>query len=73
MESDWMLADIHMTGYPSYPESEMSVYWHRDGLFVACVPTIEPFEQYLAPVYQVTDEPLPDGHRQRNRRGAVSV
>jgi len=33
MESDWMLADIHMTGYP-YPESEMSVYWHRDGVFV---------------------------------------
>ena len=31
--SDWMLADIHMTGYP-YPDSEVSVYWHRDGAFV---------------------------------------
>ena len=33
MKSDWMLADIHMTGYP-FPDSEMSVYWHRDGVFV---------------------------------------
>jgi 2-polyprenyl-6-methoxyphenol hydroxylase-like FAD-dependent oxidoreductase len=33
MKSDWMLADVHMTGYP-YPESEASVYWHRDGVFV---------------------------------------
>ncbi len=33
MNSDWMLADIHMTGYP-YPDSEASVYWHRDGAFV---------------------------------------
>ena len=27
MDSDWMLADIHMTGYP-FPDSEPSVYWH---------------------------------------------
>ena len=33
MRSDWMLADIHMTGYPR-PDSEMSIYWHRDGAFV---------------------------------------
>jgi 2-polyprenyl-6-methoxyphenol hydroxylase-like FAD-dependent oxidoreductase len=33
MDSDWMLADIHMTGYP-FPDSEASVYWHRDGVFV---------------------------------------
>jgi 2-polyprenyl-6-methoxyphenol hydroxylase-like FAD-dependent oxidoreductase len=33
MNSDWMLADIHMTGYPR-PDSEISVYWHRDGAFV---------------------------------------
>jgi 2-polyprenyl-6-methoxyphenol hydroxylase-like FAD-dependent oxidoreductase len=33
MDSDWMLADIHMTGYPC-PDSESSVYWHRDGVFV---------------------------------------
>jgi 2-polyprenyl-6-methoxyphenol hydroxylase-like FAD-dependent oxidoreductase len=33
LNSDWMLADIHMTGYP-FPDSEMSVYWHRDGVFV---------------------------------------
>jgi 2-polyprenyl-6-methoxyphenol hydroxylase-like FAD-dependent oxidoreductase len=31
--SDWMLADVHMTGYP-FPDSEASVYWHRDGAFV---------------------------------------
>jgi hypothetical protein len=33
LDSDWMLADVHMTGYP-YPDSEASVYWHRDGAFV---------------------------------------
>jgi 2-polyprenyl-6-methoxyphenol hydroxylase-like FAD-dependent oxidoreductase len=33
MDSDWMLADIHMSGYP-YPDSEPSVYWHKDGAFV---------------------------------------
>jgi 2-polyprenyl-6-methoxyphenol hydroxylase-like FAD-dependent oxidoreductase len=33
MDSDWMLADIHMTGYPC-PDTETSVYWHRDGVFV---------------------------------------
>jgi 2-polyprenyl-6-methoxyphenol hydroxylase-like FAD-dependent oxidoreductase len=33
MNSDWMLADVHMTGYP-FPDSEASVYWHRDGAFV---------------------------------------
>jgi 2-polyprenyl-6-methoxyphenol hydroxylase-like FAD-dependent oxidoreductase len=33
MDSDWMLADVHMTGSPC-PDSEASVYWHRDGVFV---------------------------------------
>jgi 2-polyprenyl-6-methoxyphenol hydroxylase-like FAD-dependent oxidoreductase len=33
LDSDWMLADIHMTGYPC-PDTEASVYWHRDGVFV---------------------------------------
>jgi 2-polyprenyl-6-methoxyphenol hydroxylase-like FAD-dependent oxidoreductase len=33
MNSDWMLADVHMTGYPC-PNSEVSVYWHHDGVFV---------------------------------------
>jgi len=33
MDSDWMLADIHMSGYP-FPDSEPSVYWHHDGAFV---------------------------------------
>jgi hypothetical protein len=33
LDSDWMLADVHMTGY-SCPDSEISVYWHRDGVFV---------------------------------------
>ena len=32
-DSDWILADVHMTGYPC-PDSEASVYWHRDGVFV---------------------------------------
>ena len=33
INSDWMLADIHMNGYP-FPDSEVSVYWHKDGAFV---------------------------------------
>jgi 2-polyprenyl-6-methoxyphenol hydroxylase-like FAD-dependent oxidoreductase len=33
MNSDWLLADIHMTGYPC-PDSEASVHWHRDGVLV---------------------------------------
>ena len=33
MASDWILADVHMTGYPSV-DSEASVYWHNEGAFV---------------------------------------
>jgi 2-polyprenyl-6-methoxyphenol hydroxylase-like FAD-dependent oxidoreductase len=33
LNSDWMLADVHMTGYPCH-ESGASVYWHQDGVFV---------------------------------------
>jgi 2-polyprenyl-6-methoxyphenol hydroxylase-like FAD-dependent oxidoreductase len=33
LNSDWMLADVHMRGYP-FPDSEASVYWHKDGAFV---------------------------------------
>jgi 2-polyprenyl-6-methoxyphenol hydroxylase-like FAD-dependent oxidoreductase len=33
LDSDWMLADIHMRGYPC-PDTETSVYWHHDGVFV---------------------------------------
>ena len=33
MDSDWMLADVHMRGYPA-PNTEASVYWHKDGVFV---------------------------------------
>ena len=33
LDSDWMLADVHMRGYPR-PDSEASVYWHRDGAFI---------------------------------------
>jgi hypothetical protein len=33
LNSDWMLADVHMTGYP-VPDTEASVYWHHDGVFV---------------------------------------
>jgi 2-polyprenyl-6-methoxyphenol hydroxylase-like FAD-dependent oxidoreductase len=33
MDSDWVLADVHMSGYP-VPDTEATVYWHRDGAFV---------------------------------------
>ncbi|WP_109478699.1 FAD-dependent monooxygenase [Paraburkholderia sp. C35] len=33
MDSDWILADVHMRGYP-VPDTEATVYWHEDGAFV---------------------------------------
>jgi 2-polyprenyl-6-methoxyphenol hydroxylase-like FAD-dependent oxidoreductase len=33
MLADFMLADIHMSGYP-FPDNEMAVYWHHDGVVV---------------------------------------
>jgi 2-polyprenyl-6-methoxyphenol hydroxylase-like FAD-dependent oxidoreductase len=33
MDSDWILADVHIDGYP-FPNTEISVYWHKDGAFV---------------------------------------
>jgi 2-polyprenyl-6-methoxyphenol hydroxylase-like FAD-dependent oxidoreductase len=33
MESDWILADLHMRGYPS-ADTEASVYWDKEGVFV---------------------------------------
>jgi 2-polyprenyl-6-methoxyphenol hydroxylase-like FAD-dependent oxidoreductase len=33
MDGDFFLADVHATGYP-FPDTEVSVYWHRDGVFV---------------------------------------
>ena len=33
MDADWMLADVHMRGYP-LPDTEASVYWHKDGAFI---------------------------------------
>jgi 2-polyprenyl-6-methoxyphenol hydroxylase-like FAD-dependent oxidoreductase len=33
MDSDWILADVHISGYP-FPDSEASVCWHKDGAFV---------------------------------------
>jgi 2-polyprenyl-6-methoxyphenol hydroxylase-like FAD-dependent oxidoreductase len=32
-ESDWILADVHMSGYAT-PDTEASVYWSADGAFV---------------------------------------
>jgi 2-polyprenyl-6-methoxyphenol hydroxylase-like FAD-dependent oxidoreductase len=31
LQSDWILADIHLRGLP-LPASEMAVYWHEDGV-----------------------------------------
>lgn len=33
MDSDWILADVHMRGYP-VADREATVYWHQDGAFV---------------------------------------
>jgi 2-polyprenyl-6-methoxyphenol hydroxylase-like FAD-dependent oxidoreductase len=31
MDSDWILADVHIRGYP-FPDDEVAVYWARDGV-----------------------------------------
>jgi hypothetical protein len=33
MAGDWMLADVHLSNYPCL-NTEASVYWHHDGVFV---------------------------------------
>ena len=33
LDSDWILADVHLKGYP-FPDNENAIYWHRDGIFV---------------------------------------
>ncbi|WP_293868259.1 FAD-dependent monooxygenase [uncultured Alsobacter sp.] len=33
LDSDWVLADIHMTGYP-VPDTQVTIAWHEDGVFV---------------------------------------
>ena len=31
MDSDWILADVHMRDYP-FPDDEVAIYWARDGV-----------------------------------------
>lgn len=31
LQSDWILADIHLKGYPFAP-SQLAIYWHEDGV-----------------------------------------
>ena len=33
LASDWVLADVHMKGYPR-PDTDASVHWHRDGVLI---------------------------------------
>ncbi len=33
MKSDWILADVHMKGYP-FPVTEMATYWHQSGVLL---------------------------------------
>ncbi|HVY17293.1 MAG TPA: FAD-dependent monooxygenase [Rhodopila sp.] len=33
MDSDWLLADVHLRGYP-HPDTAISVYWHQEGALV---------------------------------------
>jgi 2-polyprenyl-6-methoxyphenol hydroxylase-like FAD-dependent oxidoreductase len=33
LQSNWMLADIHLKGFP-FPESEIATYWHNEGVLV---------------------------------------
>ena len=33
LQSDWILADLHLSGYPM-PTTEMVTYWHEDGVLL---------------------------------------
>jgi 2-polyprenyl-6-methoxyphenol hydroxylase-like FAD-dependent oxidoreductase len=33
LQSDWILADLHLSGYP-LPPTEMVTYWHEDGVLL---------------------------------------
>ncbi len=33
LQSDWVLADLHLSGYP-LPTTEMVTYWHEDGVLL---------------------------------------
>jgi 2-polyprenyl-6-methoxyphenol hydroxylase-like FAD-dependent oxidoreductase len=33
LQSDWILADLHLSGYP-LPTTEMVTYWHEDGVLL---------------------------------------
>ena len=33
LQTDWIVADVHMMGYP-FPLSEMATYWHQSGVLV---------------------------------------
>ncbi len=57
LQSDWMLADVHMRGYP-FPDTEASVYWHQDGAFVI-FPISPGRYRVLADLPQTSDERPP--------------
>jgi 2-polyprenyl-6-methoxyphenol hydroxylase-like FAD-dependent oxidoreductase len=75
LQSNWILADIHLKGYP-FSESEIATYWHEDGVLVffpispgrfrviANVDLAEgaqPADPTLAEVQQVVDHRGPGG------------
>jgi hypothetical protein len=34
LDTDWMLADVHLKAFP-FPQSELATYWHEKGVLVA--------------------------------------
>ena len=56
LQTDWILADVHMTGYP-FPESEMATYWHEDGVLV--IFPIAPGRFRVIADFGVSSGPLP--------------
>ena len=75
LQSNWILADVHLTGYP-FPESEISTYWHEDGVLVIfpispgrfrvvadvdLPPGIQPADPKLAEVQEIMDQRGPGG------------
>ena len=72
--SDWMLADVHMRGYP-YPDTEaFAVYWHHDGVFV--IFPISPGRYRVLPIFPErrarAQPPRTDPRRSTSRDDATS-
>ena len=74
--SDWILADLHLTGVPT--PGEISVFWHSDGVLVL-FPITQDRYRVIADIGEATtdahpkDPTLEDVQRLLDRRGPANI